>query len=132
MLLELSPRVVRYGAVVFAGFALDFMLTLAIFRYVGLALQLCAAVGFFSGLTFNYVLFEHWVFRHRGSAISLLRFFKTSLAASATLATRLAVITLVEQILGETFVEAAAAVSSGATASSVVNYLLIRIIFRRA
>lgn len=132
MLIERSPEAVRYGAVVLTGFSLDFALTLALFRYAGMPLQLCTAIGFFSALVFNYVLFERWVFRHRSSAVSLLRFLKTSLAASVALAARLGVITLAAQILGKTFIELVAAVGSGAAASFAANYFLLRRIFRRS
>ncbi len=123
----------KYGAVVAFGFGIDFTITLMLSRVFGLCLELSAAIGFLVALAINYPLLEFWVFRAEQSALSAARLSQTALSAGTALTMRVSVIWLAVRIIGkETLPEAVAAVLMGAAASFIVNYLLLRLIFRRA
>ena len=92
-----SLQTARYGAVILLGFGVDFGITLALSRLVGLPLELSAAVGFLGALALNYILFEFWVFRREDSTFSAPRLLQTVLAAGAALSVRVGVIWLVRK-----------------------------------
>lgn len=126
-----GPRLqtARYGAVILLGFGVDFGITLALSRLVGLQLELSAAVGLLVALVLNYNLFEFWVFRSEGSAFSADRLLKTGLAAGTALSVRVAVIWLVRNVLGDTFPEVVGTILLAAGVSVLVNRLLLRLVF---
>jgi putative flippase GtrA len=126
-----SLRTVRYATAVLFGFGVDFGITLALSRLIGLYLELSAAIGFLAALAINYILFEFWVFRSESSAVSAARASQTLLAAGAALSVRVSVIWLVRQMLGDTLPEAVAAIMLGAAASFSINYLILRVVFAR-
>jgi putative flippase GtrA len=118
----------RYGAVILLGFGIDFGITLALSRLVGLSLELSAAIGFLSALALNYILFEFWVFRG-DSAFSATRLSQTALAAGAALSMRVGIIWLVGKVLGNTLPEVVGTILLAAGASVLVNYLLLCRVF---
>lgn len=127
-----SPKAFRYGIVVLLGFCIDFTLSMALFQIFGLTLQICAAIGFINALLFNYILFEHWVFRREGSGVSVLRFTQTSLSAAVAMTVRMGVITFLGLFVGRTFLGAAATFFASASASFLVNYFFLQRVFHQA
>ena len=119
----------RYGAVIVLGFGVDFGITLALSRLVGLPLELSAAIGFIGALALNYVLFEFWVFRRENSTFSAPRLLQTALAAGAALSVRVVSFGLSGKILGNSLPEVVATILLAAGASVLVNYLLLLFIF---
>ena len=129
---DLSLQTERYGVVILLGFGIDFGITLALSRVVGLPLEISAAIGFLTVLALNYILFEFWVFRGVDSAFSATRLSQTVLAAGAALSVRVVVIWLVRQVLGNTLPEVIGTILLGAGASVFVNLSLLRLVFARS
>lgn len=89
----------RFAAVAVAGLAVDISLAWGLSAVVGFNLVLAAAAGFVAGATFNYLLHEFWTFRRSERRLSSARMLRYGAALGATLATRLAVVYALSQIL---------------------------------
>ena len=132
MIYGLHLQTARYGAVILLGFSVDFGITLALSRLIGLPLELSAAIGFLGALALNYILFEFWVFRSGDSELSRTRLSQTVLAAGAALSVRVTIIWLLRKVLGNTLPEVIGTILLAAWASVLVNYLLVRLVFARS
>lgn len=128
-IMGVEGRTLRYGATVLAGFAIDFATALLLTRLLAVPLPVSAAVGFTVALVFNYVLFELWVFGAGGSRLAALRLRRTAAAAGIALGVRVAAIWLIGRVLGSSLVETSAMLLVGASASLIVNYLIVRHVF---
>lgn len=122
-------RSVRYALTVVAGFAVDFVTALALARLTGISLPAAALAGFTVAFAVNYVLFELWVFRAQETRFSAGRLVQTALAAGVAAGVRVGVIGLLERVLGGSIIEASLMLLTGALASLLVNYAMIRSIF---
>jgi putative flippase GtrA len=89
----------RFATVAVAGLAVDISLAWGLSAVVGVNLVLAAATGFSAGAAFNYLLHEFWTFRRAERRLSLARMLRYGGALGATLATRLAVVYALSQIL---------------------------------
>ena len=116
----------RYAAVIVLGFGVDLGLTLALNQGVGLPIAQATTIGFLVALGLNYLLFEFWAFAGERSGVSLARIVATAVSAGIALSVRIAVIWVVQRVIGdEGLVRTGAAVLTGALASMVVNYLVV-------
>jgi putative flippase GtrA len=82
-----------------AGLAVDISLAWVLSAVGGVNLVLAAAAGFSAGATFNYLLQGFWTFRRAERRLSVAQIMRYSAALGATLATRLAVVYTLSQIL---------------------------------
>ena len=89
----------RFATVAVAGLVVDISLAWGLSAVVGVTLVLAAAAGFVAGAAFNYLLHEFWTFRRAEHRLSVARMVRYSAALGATLATRLAVVYALSQIL---------------------------------
>lgn len=92
-------KFLRFTVVLVVGLAVDISLAWWLSAVVGVNLVLAAAVGFVAGAAFNYLLHEFWTFRRVERRLSVARMVRYSAALGATLATRLAVVYVLLQIL---------------------------------
>lgn len=89
----------RFATVAVSGLAVDISLAWGLSAVVGVNLVLAAAAGFVAGAAFNYLLHEFWTFQRTERRLSVARMVRYSAALGATLATRLAVVYALSQIL---------------------------------
>lgn len=89
----------RFAAVTVAGLVVDIFLAWGLSAMFGLNLVLAAAAGFSVGAAFNYLLHELWTFRRSERRLSTGRMLRYCAALGATLATRLAVVYGLSQVL---------------------------------
>lgn len=126
----IPPDLLRFGVVIVAGLVVDLSVGVVLTSFVGVPLVASAAIGFFAGALFNYVVHEKWTFGTPRDRLSVMR---ATLYLGATLLT-LAVRMLVAFLL-TTF--ATGAVSNltvlflSACASFFANYLLSRFVVYR-
>jgi len=112
----------RFGAVALAGLAVDIALAWGMSVVVGANLVLSAAAGFAAGATFNYLLHEFWTFRRTERRLSSARMLRYGAALGAVLATRLAVVYALSQMLHAKQNELAILLLA-TTLSFFINYL---------
>jgi putative flippase GtrA len=120
---------IRYTIIILLGFGIDTAVALVLNRIVGLPLELSVTFSFIVALCANYVLFEFVAFPRAKSALSSVRFLQTASAALAALMTRVGIIALSGQVLGETLPEVMLAITIAAAASFCVNFVLVRLIY---
>lgn len=94
-----SGEFLRFATVSVAGLAVDISLAWGLAAVVRVNLMLSAAAGFAAGAAFNYLVHEFWTFRRAERRLSLARMLRYGGALGATLATRLAVVYALSQIL---------------------------------
>lgn len=128
----MRTELIRFGAVIVAGLLIDLSISLLLVRSFDVDLQVAAAIGFVVALTFNYFLFEFWVFMSAARAVSPARFLMTGISAMAALGARLSVIGALRSSFGTQLLEQAALLLCAAAVSAGVNYLLVRIVFTRS
>ncbi len=122
----------RFTAVAVAGLIVDISLAWVLSAVLGLDLVLAAAAGFFAGAALNYLLHEFWTFRHGEHQLSLRRILRYGGALGATLATRLAVVYGLSQVLNAAQNQLVILLLA-TVLSFVVNYLLSKLfVFRPA
>ncbi len=127
-----SAEFLRFLAVALAGLIVDISLAWGLSTLFGVNLLLAAATGFASGATFNYLLHEFWTFRRAERRLSLTRMLRYGGALGTTLATRLAVVYALSQVL--TMAQSDLIILLLATILSfAVNYLVSKLfVFRPA
>lgn len=122
----------KYSVTIGIGFLLDLGIAFIASRGFGLPLELAATIGFVVAFCANYILLELWVFPARGQAcLSVSRLIATLGAAAVALAFRICVIFILGRILGASAFEDVIRLGAGFGTSFVVNYLLVRMIFKR-
>jgi putative flippase GtrA len=127
-----SLSLTRYTLTIVLGFAVDAGVTLLLSRLCGVPLPIATACGFLLALGLNYLLFELWSFSRQESALSPERFARTILAAGCALAVRVAVVWCAGALLGGSLKGSLLAVITGAGASFIVNFVLVRRVFNAA
>ena len=130
--LRQSAEFLRFLLVAVAGLIVDISLAWGLSALLGVNLALAAAGGFACGAALNYFLHEFWTFRRTERRLSLARMLRYVGALGATLATRLAVVYALSQIL--TVAQSDLIILLLATILSFgVNYLVSkRFVFRLA
>ena len=118
-----SGEFLRFATVAVAGLAVDISLAWGLAAVVGVNLVLSAAAGFAAGAAFSYLLHEFWTFRQAERQLSLARMVRYGGALGATLATRLAVVYALPQILN-TVQDDLTILLLATTLSFAVNYLV--------
>jgi len=98
-LISQRSEFLRFAAVTVAGLIIDISLAWGLATVVGFNLVLAATVGFAAGAAFNYVIHEFWTFRRSYRRLSTHRMLRYAAALGAILATQLAVIYGLSQLL---------------------------------
>lgn len=123
-------ELLRYGAVVVVGLAVDIGVSLGLRLWLGLPLEVTSVAGFSAGLVVNYVLFELWVFGTR--RISIKRLGQTYLSSLFALGVRVAAIWVLNALWVSGKPEIDLAKLLAATALSfVVNFVVVRKLLRQ-
>ena len=127
----LSSQIVRYFCVVISGLIIDLGIGWTLANFAGLPLVYGAAVGFFAGAVFNYVLHEFWTFKADDSRLSLKRAVLYVVMIGVTLVARLGVVAVLTP-LASGKIGSLSVLIAAVGVSFVVNYLLSRfVIYRR-
>jgi putative flippase GtrA len=114
----------RYILVVVAGFVVDLTVTWLTHQLLGLDLLLASALGFVVAMVLSYFVHELWTFRRPDSRVSLQRFMKFVAACSATLITRLALVSatgLIDALADASLVRLAIAFAGSLVVGFVLN-----------
>ncbi|WP_420587415.1 GtrA family protein [Ruegeria sp.] len=129
-------RFLRFTAISGLGLVVDIAVALFLHRVVGLPLWLSATVSFVAVGICNYLIFEFWLFRADGSAVSLRRLGGVLLSAAIAGGARITTILFIEAYAGEaptpSALRDALTLLAGAGVSLIVNFVInSRIVFRR-
>jgi putative flippase GtrA len=114
----------RYILVVVAGFVVDLSVTWLTHQLLGLDLLPASALGFVVAMVLSYFVHELWTFRRPDSRVSLQRFMKFVAACSATLITRLALVSatgLIDALADASLVRLAIAFAGSLVVGFVLN-----------
>jgi putative flippase GtrA len=114
----------RYILVVVAGFVVDLTVTWLTHQLLGLDLLPASALGFVVAMVLSYFVHELWTFRRPDSRVSLQRFMKFVAACSATLITRLALVSatgLIDALADASLVRLAIAFAGSLVVGFVLN-----------
>lgn len=122
-------KTLKYCAVIFIGFGIDFGITLALTIQFKLTVTVAVIIGYLSALIINYTLFEYWVFKRDSAMFSPPRLFQIFIASIVALLVRIGVIKFAEHLLGKTPIEIMVLLLLAAGASMLVNFLLVRLVF---
>lgn len=116
----------RYLVASAGALAVDLVIALFLREVFGLAVSVAAAISFVVVGFGAYFVHEHWTFRRAGSRTSPGRLARNIAASLAALATRVALIAIMEAIYDPGVLMAAVYIIIGAGASMTVNFLLNR------
>lgn len=89
----------RFGLVAVLGLVVDISVAWSFAAIIGTPLVLAATIGFAAGAGCNYVCHELWTFRSGARQLSLRRAALYSATLGFTLATRLAMVAILERLL---------------------------------
>lgn len=119
-------EMLRFFVVTVAGVVLDLAIAYLLASQMGLPLWLAAGVGFVIAACANYIAHQLWSFQSGSRRLSSARALKYGGAALATLATRVAVVALLERALGGE--QALLILVCGAGVSFFVNFALSKFV----
>lgn len=119
-------EMLRFFAVTVAGVVLDLAIAYLLASHWGLPLWLAAGIGFVIAASANYIAHQLWSFQSGSRRLSSARALKYGSAALATLATRVAVVALLERTLGGEL--ALLILVCGAGVSFFVNFALSKFV----
>ncbi len=114
----------RFLLVTVAGVVLDLGIALALHELLAWPLWLAAASGFAVAAGANYTMHQTWTFRTGPRRLSFARAARYAAVALATLGARVAVVAMLDALLGEG--RALAILVCGAGVSFLVNFTLSR------
>lgn len=117
----------RFFLVAVIAFGTDLVLALLLRQIFQLPVAVAAAISFVVGWVISYLLHEFWTFQHSESRVSGARLARNLASNAAALASRIAVIFLLERIRApDSTMIAGAYIVAGAGCSFCVNYVLNR------
>lgn len=119
-------ELVRFFAVTVLGVVIDLAIAFALHTGLGMPLWLAAAIGFTLAASVNYVIHQTWSFRSGARDLSARRAGLYALAALATLAVRVAIVALLDRMLGGSW--PLAILICGAGGSFFVNFALSKFV----
>lgn len=122
----------RFFLVSLAGLGVDLAIAWMAAAWLGLPLPLAAATGFGVAAAFNYLLHEFWTFRDGARKVSARRGGLYILVLAATLATRVALVALLDWTVFAGTGARMAPLAIAAVLSFLVNYALSRMLVFRA
>ncbi len=95
----LKSELVRFGLVAVLGLVVDILIAWSLAAIAGVPLVLAAAIGFAAGAGSNYVCHEFWTFHDGARQLSVRRAALYAATLGFTLATRLIMVLILEQLL---------------------------------
>lgn len=119
----------KYAVIVALGLCVDLGVALTLRWLFSVPLPLAAAIGFAIGVTFNYLLFELWLFG--GCQPSLKRLGKAYIAALGAFGTRIATTWLLGQVILEGSYADFLILVGAIGVSFVVNFLSVKLLLSR-
>lgn len=127
-------RFFKFTAISGIGLLVDIAAALFLHRAVGMPLWLSATLSFLIVATCNYVIFEFWLFRRKGSAVSARRLIGVMVSAALAGLARISTILILDPLAGAMMVNGwsrdALILLVGASVSLTVNFSInSRIVF---
>jgi putative flippase GtrA len=127
----LETDLLRFGIVSVLGLGFDLSTAWGLAVFVGIPLPAAAFVGFVVGATVNYVLHEIWTFRVGTPGLSTRRWLLYATCLCLTLATRIAVVALLERLVFTAARQEFPTLVAATGISFAVNYILSKyLVFR--
>ena len=125
-------RGARYFVASLAALALDYVLTLTLYRTLPLDLSVAAAISFFCVGALFYLVHEFWTFREATSRFSAARMAANIAVLCVAGAVRAGIIALLEHLRTPEGLWVDAYFALGVAGSFATNYILNRhLVFRR-
>lgn len=127
-----ASQVMRFGVVSVAGVIVDIAVGWFLATELGMPLTLAAAIGFMVAAALNYVLHARWTFAGAATSLSVRRGGLYLLSLGATLATRLGVVALLQQLMPDGQLKPLLVLVPAIGASFLVNFLLNKLLVFRS
>ncbi|WP_343757531.1 GtrA family protein [Parasphingorhabdus litoris] len=126
-----SNRNLRYLLAVIVGLVIDLAVSIILRSQFQLSLEVAASVGFLVAVACNYLFFEFWVFENGQASFSISRLLKTYIGAIGVLIVRVVIIFVSGLWIADGALPDLLRLFASIVASFVLNYALLKLVFRR-